>query len=82
MIKLYTYQNCPYCQKVRDAFAEMGIQYEEVDAERGTPGSEHLMAVGGKQQVPFLEDLENNVHMYESDHIIAYAKEHYAGGAA
>lgn len=78
MLKLYTYAACPYCARVRSAFSEMGVAYEEIDAERGTPGSERLVELGGKQQVPFLVDEERGVHMYESADIIAYAREHFA----
>jgi glutathione S-transferase len=78
MYKLYTYPSCPYCDKVRAAFAEMGVEYEEIDASRGTPGSEVLVNMGGKQQVPFLVDEDNNVQMYESDKIVEYAREHSA----
>ena len=74
MLKLYTYSYCPYCEKVRRAFEEMKVDYEEVDAERGTPGSEELLKLGGKQQVPFLVDEEAGVSMYESDDIIEYAR--------
>lgn len=77
MLKLYTYTTCGYCAKVRARFAEMGIEFEEIDAEQGTPGSEELVALGGKQQVPFLVDTDRNHHMYESQDIIAYAAEHY-----
>lgn len=75
-VRLFTYEHCPYCQRVRQAFAEMGIQYEEVDAERGTPGSDELVALGGKQQVPFL--VHGDTKMYESLDIIEYAREHLA----
>lgn len=71
-MKLYTYPNCPYCQKVREVLAELGVEYEEINAERGTPGSEELVKMGGKQQVPFLVD--GAAMVYESDAIIAYAK--------
>lgn len=74
MLKLYTYENCPYCEKVRNAFADMGIDYEEIDAERETPGSLELIELGGKQQVPFLVDEEQGIFMYESDDIISYAR--------
>lgn len=76
MLKLYTYQGCPYCEKVRRAFAEMGTDYEEIDAERGTPGSLELVKLGGKQQVPFLMDEGQGIFMYESDDIISYVREH------
>ena len=52
----------------------MGTEYEEVDAERGTPGSLELVEMGGKQQVPFLVDEEQGIFMYESDDIISYAR--------
>lgn len=74
MLKLYTYTYCPYCEKVRRVFQELGVSYEEVDAERGTPGSEELLKLGGKQQVPFLVDEGTGVSMYESDDIIDYAR--------
>lgn len=74
MFKLYTYAACPYCEKVRVAFEEMNIDYEEVDAERGTPGSLELLELGGKQQVPFLVEEEQGIFMYESDDIISYAR--------
>ena len=30
MLKLYTYASCPYCAKVRSAFAEMKVEFSEV----------------------------------------------------
>ncbi len=76
MIKLYTFASCPYCEKVRKAFAEMGVEYQEILAEHGSPEREVLIGLGGKGQVPFLLDEENGVQMYESDDIIEYAREH------
>lgn len=35
---------------------------------------EALQELGGKSQVPFLIDEDNDVKMYESDEIIAYLK--------
>lgn len=74
MLKLYTYSYCPYCEKVRLAFKAMSVDYQEIDAERGTPGSEELVNLGGKQQVPFLVDEEAKISLYESDDIIDYAR--------
>jgi len=52
----------------------MNVDYEEVNADRGTEGSIQLLKLGGKQQVPFLADDDRGVLMYESDDIIAYAE--------
>jgi glutaredoxin 2 len=82
MVTLYAYPHCPFCVKTRQAFAEMGVEFTEVDATRGTPGSAKLIELGGKQQVPFLVHEEAGVMMYESSDIIDYAREHLVGGAA
>ncbi len=76
MIQLYAIRQCPFCEKVRRAFAELGVEYQEVSAEYGTPGSAELVKLGGKTQTPFLVDSERGVSMYESDDIIAYAQEY------
>lgn len=41
---------------------------------------EELMNKGGKTQVPFLEDTDRGVSLYESNDIITYLSEHYGGG--
>lgn len=71
MLTLYVRTGCPYCAKVHHAAEEMGITYEEKNV--ADPGvHEELIARGGKHQVPYLVDSENNVEMYESDAIIAH----------
>ena len=40
-----------------------------------------LLTKGGKTQVPYLEDTQRTVSMYESLDIIKYLKENYGNGA-
>ncbi|MEM7180282.1 MAG: glutathione S-transferase N-terminal domain-containing protein [Spirochaetota bacterium] len=74
MVKIYQFDSCPFCRKVREAAKGMGLllgkDYELVEASRGTPGRDEVLQIGGKGQVPFLVDGE--VNMYESDDIIRY----------
>ncbi len=77
-LELYQMDHCPYCQKVRAAFADMDVEYKKIDALPGSPGREELVKLGGKGQVPFLVDRtdpDNVLMMYESDDIINYVKE-------
>ena len=74
MLKLYAFPSCPYCAKVRNAFKEMDIEFEEIDARPGTEANAKLIELGGKSQVPFLVDEDNDTTMYESDDIIAYVE--------
>ena len=73
MLILYSKDNCQYCEKVKSAFATHKITYEE----RNIKNPEFLKEVQGYQArtMPFLVDTTANVHMGESDEIIAYALE-------
>tara|TARA_B100000745_G_C20127937_1_gene386403 strand:- start:669 stop:914 length:246 start_codon:yes stop_codon:yes gene_type:complete len=80
MLTLYVKTGCPFCAKVKNAVAELGIedQIEERNiAEDGVV--DELIEKGGQKMVPFLVDSEREVSMYESDDIVAYLNEHYAG---
>ncbi|TGL76537.1 glutathione S-transferase N-terminal domain-containing protein [Leptospira jelokensis] len=76
MFKLYQYDSCPYCYRVRQAIEGLGLtegkDYLLVEASNGTPGREEVIRLGGISQVPFLVDGETK--MYESLDIISYLK--------
>ena len=73
MLDLYVSETCPYCKKVPDYFDELGILYNKRSVSE--PGNLNmLLKLGGKAQVPFLDDIENGASMYESDDIIEYVK--------
>jgi len=74
MIILYTKTMCPYCRKVLDKVAELGITIDERNMADQKNLAE-LMEKGGKRQVPFLIDEEKGVSMYESDGIVEYLKQ-------
>ncbi|GBF48936.1 glutaredoxin-like protein [Leptospira ryugenii] len=80
MFRLFQFDSCPYCAKVRRAIQDLGLQegkdFAYVEASRGTPGREEVIKLGGLSQVPFLVD--GNVQMYESQDIIGYLKEKYS----
>lgn len=73
MFDLYISETCPYCRKVMDYFEENGIIYNKKNVVE-PENLNMLLKLGGKAQVPFLDDFENNVSMYESDDIIEYAR--------
>lgn len=73
MLILYTKDNCIYCDKVKKAFSEHAIAYEE----RHISNPEYLKEVRtyGARTMPHLFDTTANIHVPESDEIIAYALE-------
>ncbi len=74
MLILYTKDNCQYCEKVKHAFAERKVTYEE----RNIKNPEYLKEVQGHQArtMPFLVDTTANTTIAESDEIIDYASEY------
>lgn len=73
MFDLYISETCPYCKKVIDYFEEHGIAYN-LKSVSEPQNLNKLLKLGGKAQVPFLNDSDKEISMYESDDIIEYAK--------
>lgn len=71
MLELYVMESCPYCKKVMSYLDENNVSYSKMDISN-RENYDALLNLGGMEQVPFLNDTENNVKMYESDDIIKY----------
>lgn len=59
----------------------LGVTFDLKDIEGDEVLTAELIAKGGKRQVPFLVDTDKDVAMYESNDIIDYIRENYAGTA-
>lgn len=73
MFDLYVSEYCPFCKKVIAFLRENDIDFNEMDVS-DRENFAKLVSLGGKDQVPFLNDTDNDVLLYESDDIIAYIK--------
>ncbi len=80
MLLLYVTQGCPYCEKVRRYAEEAAVLLHERDIADPEILNE-LMHKGGMRQVPFLDDTDERVRMYESDDIVEYLRNKYERGA-
>lgn len=74
MLILYTKDNCQYCDKVKNAFSERRVVYED----RNIKEPEYLQEAQGygARTMPFLVDTTSNTMFGESDEIIDYASEY------
>jgi glutaredoxin len=74
MLILYTKDNCAYCDKVKKAFSERRVVYEE----RNIKNVDYLKEVQSHQArtMPFLVDTASGAAFGESDDIIDYASEY------
>ena len=73
-MKLYQFEACPYCQRVRIALEAKGIEYEKVEVPHGSGMRERrLFELSGQYMVPVLVDGDKVIS--DSAAIIAYLGE-------
>ncbi len=79
-LKLYQYQACPFCVKVRRTMKRLNLPIETRDAKRHANWREELMVQGGVEKVPCLrisEDGGSVKWMYESSDIVHYLEQRF-----
>lgn len=81
MLTLFYKPTCPFCQRVLGEVEDMGLKLNLKDISTDPTSADELFEKGGKRQVPYLEDTDRDVSMYESGDIIDYLKEHYSAAA-
>lgn len=59
----------------------LGVDLDLKDIEADEATLAELVDKGGKRQVPYLVDTDKDVAMYESNDIIEYIRDNYAGTA-
>ncbi len=80
MLLLYVKTGCPYCQKVTAFAQQAGVVLHECNIADPAVLAE-LLKKGGMRQVPYLDDTDTGVQMYESDDIVEYLRQKYERGA-
>jgi glutaredoxin len=82
-LKLYQYEACPFCVRVRRAMKRHSLKIETRDVKRSDSAREELLAGGGYLKVPCLqiEDAQGETRwMYESKDIIGYLEKRFVAG--
>jgi glutathione S-transferase len=75
---LWSVEASPYCRIVRERLSELSIPYKLVNVGTGSAKWPAFIARSGKQLVPYLEDPNTGVKMFESPAIAAYLERTYA----
>lgn len=80
-LELYNLQGCPYCKKVRRAFADLDLSYETHSVPHSRSDRTAVYEASGQYGVPVLVDRDNGVEgMAESDDIVDYLYDEYGDG--
>ncbi|EFN57564.1 hypothetical protein CHLNCDRAFT_59634 [Chlorella variabilis] len=72
------YEASPFCKVVREQLCELEVPHLYRSCARGSPKRQELFEKWGRFQVPYLEDPNTSVAMFESTEIIKYLKETYS----
>ncbi|PYQ11386.1 MAG: hypothetical protein DMH00_08420 [Acidobacteria bacterium] len=75
-LKLYHFEACPYCEKVRSVLRRMDLRFESVEIDPADRSA--VKAVSGQEKVPVLADGDMVVH--DSTRILRYLVRTYGGG--
>jgi glutaredoxin len=79
-VRLYHFQACPYCRKVRRDIRLLGVHIDFADIKRDPKARADLVEGGGKKQVPCLriEDGGKVRWLYESRDITRFLRGRFA----
>ena len=80
-LRLYEFEGCPYCRKVREALSILDLNAEILPTPKNGPRFRpEAVQQGGKPQFPYLIDPNTDTKMYESDDIVRYLFTTYGDG--
>lgn len=82
MLTLYYKPTCPYSERVICTAEALGLKFDLRDISSNEVLRNELIEKGGKKQVPYFEDTDRGVAMYDSRDIIEYLSEQYGTNAA
>jgi len=74
---LYGYEASPFCKIVRERLVELELPHIQRTCGRGSSKRNELYMKTGRFQVPYLEDPNTDVKLFESADILDYLNEVY-----
>lgn len=75
---LWAYEGSPFCKVVRERLSALELEHVVMYTPRGSENREKLWKKTGRFQVPYLEDENTGVNLFENEAIIEYLNKQYA----
>ena len=80
-LRLYEFESCPFCRKVREALSMLDLEADILPCPKNGPRFRpEATRLGGKAQFPYLVDPNTGTSMYESNEIVRYLFTEYGDG--
>uniref|UniRef100_A0A0A9CTT9 GST N-terminal domain-containing protein n=1 Tax=Arundo donax TaxID=35708 RepID=A0A0A9CTT9_ARUDO len=77
-LEIWAYEGSPFCKLAREVLVELELPHLLHSCARGSPRRQAFFKEKGLFQVPYLEDPNTGVKMFESAEIIEYLKTTYS----
>ncbi|RAL44595.1 hypothetical protein DM860_003354 [Cuscuta australis] len=77
-LEIWAYEPSPFCKIVREVLVELELPHLLHSCAHGSPKRQELYQRVGHFQVPYLEDPNTGVQMFESAEIVEYLRATYA----
>jgi len=77
-LKLWSYEGSPFCKVVKEKLSELELEHTQISCPRGSPNRQVMFDYKGRFQVPYLEDPNTGVSLFESQAIIEYLVKQYS----
>uniref|UniRef100_A0A2N9H362 GST N-terminal domain-containing protein n=1 Tax=Fagus sylvatica TaxID=28930 RepID=A0A2N9H362_FAGSY len=77
-LEIWAYEGSPFCKLVREVLVELELPHLVRSCARGSSKRQILYEKAGHFQVPYLEDPNTGVQMFESADIVEYIRATYA----
>jgi hypothetical protein len=74
---LWAYESSPFCKVVTETLGQLGLTHTVTYTPRGSANRQLLLDRFGRFQVPFLQDPNNGVELWESQAICEYLQKQY-----
>ena len=75
---LWSYESSPFCKRVTERLSSLELEHGVVYCPRGSPNRQKLLDLTGRFQVPYLQDPNTGVDLWESSAICEYLTKQYA----
>ncbi|KAH1123164.1 hypothetical protein J1N35_006324 [Gossypium stocksii] len=77
-LEIWSYEGSPFCKIVREVLVELELPHIQRSCARGSLKRQILYEKAGHFQVPYLDDPNTGVQMFESAEIVEYLRATYA----
>ena len=77
-IVLWGYEGSPFVRPVRETLNSLGLAHVMLNCPRGSQNRDRLFRKTGRFQVPFIEDPNTGLSLFESSAIVKYLKGTYS----